>query len=81
LKKERFMQAYEFLAKPENGAIPIPRELRNRITSRVKAIVLEGGAEELGPKERETARKSDMLLRPTLNTDGWKFSREEANDR
>ena len=35
------MQAYEFLAKPENGAIPIPEEFRNRITSDVKVIVLE----------------------------------------
>ena len=68
------MQAYEFLAKPENGAIPIPEEFRNRITSNVKVIVLET---EFNNQEY----KSDLLLPPTLDTKGWKFNREEANER
>jgi len=75
------MQAYEFVAKPENGTIPIPKELLDRITSRVKVIVLEANADRLAPTKRGAERKSDLLLRPTLDTSGWKFSRKEANER
>jgi len=75
------MQAYEFLAKPENGVIPIPEEFRNRITSDVKVIVLETKQNGFGFKETNKGYKSDLLLPPTLNTKGWKFSREEANER
>ena len=75
------MQAYEFLAKPENGAIPIPEEFKNRITSSVKVIVLEMKPNGLGLQEINKKRKSDLLLPPVLNTKGWKFSREDANER
>jgi hypothetical protein len=33
-------------------------------------------------KERANGkRKSDLLLSPTMDTKGWKFNREEANER
>jgi hypothetical protein len=35
------MQAYEFLAKPQNGIITIPDELKHIITSSVKVIILQ----------------------------------------
>ena len=73
------MQAYEFLAKPENGAIPIPEEFRNKITSNVKVIVLE--MNPFGVKEINKGYKTDLLLPPVLDTKGWKFSRKEANER
>ena len=73
------MQAYEFLAKPENGVIPIPEEFRNRITSNVKVIVLE--TKPFGFKEINKGNKTDLLLPPALDTKGWKFNREEANER
>jgi len=75
------MQAYEFLAKPENGAIPIPEEFRSKITSYVKVIVLETKQNGLNLTEANKGYKSDLLLPPTLDTKGWKFSREEANER
>jgi len=75
------MQAYEFLAKPKNGTILIPEEFRNRITSDVKVIVLETKLNGPGFMEADKGNKSDFLLPPTLNTKGWKFSREEANER
>ena len=75
------MQAYEFVAKPENGAIPIPEEFRNRITSDVKVIVLETKLNGFGYNETGKGYKSDLLLPPVLDTKGWKFSREEANER
>ena len=73
------MQVYEFLAKPENGAIPIPEEFRNRITSHVKVIVLE--MKPFGVKETNKKFKTDLLLPPVLDTKSWKFNREEANER
>jgi len=74
------MQAYEFYAKPENGVIHIPQELRNQITSNVKVIILERKSQDV-LKETNVKHKSDLLLPPTLDTAGWKFNREEANER
>lgn len=75
------MQAYEFLAKPENGLIPIPAEYRSKITAEVKVIVLKMKPDASGAGKANAARKSDLLLPPALDTSGWKFSREEANAR
>ena len=75
------MQAYEFFAKPENGVIPIPEELKNRITSNVRIIVLENKPSELAQEGADERPKSDLLLAPTLDTRGWTFDREEANER
>ena len=74
------MQAYEFLARPENGFIPIPENLRNGITSNVKVIVLEvkqGKVDDAVGVEK----KSSIILPPSLDTCGWNFNREEANER
>ena len=75
------MQAYEFVAKPENGAIPIPEEFKNLITSSVKVIVLETKPNGLGLQEINKKCKSDLLLPPALDTKSWKFNREDANER
>ena len=75
------MQAYEFLAKAENGVIPIPEEFKNRITSDVKVIVLDMKSSSLNREQAGNRQKSDLLLPPTLDTNGWRFSREEANAR
>ncbi|MCL1875549.1 MAG: hypothetical protein FWF87_04755 [Synergistaceae bacterium] len=75
------MQAYEFYAMPENGAIKIPEQYRNRITSGVKVIVLEQKPISERKGEIIYHQKSDLLLSPTMNTNGWRFSRDEANER
>ncbi len=75
------MQAYEFYAMPENGIIQIPEEYRNRITTGVKVILLEDTPWKFGKGEAKGQNKSDLLLPPTMSTKGWKFSREEANER
>jgi hypothetical protein len=72
------MQAYEFYATPENGFIPIPEQYRSSIKKNVKVIVLE---EKIAKPIVDTRRKSDFLLPPTMDTRGWKFNREEANER
>jgi len=75
------MQAYEFIAKPENGVIPIPEELRGRITSDVKVIVLETEPFAFSHAAVMTKPKSEFLLPPTLDTVGWRFSRDDSNAR
>ena len=75
------MQAYEFYATPENGAIKIPEKYRNRITSGVKVILLDEKPFGYDREHTDARLKSDLLLAPTMNTKGWRFSREEANER
>ena len=50
---------------------------RNRIKTGVKVILLE----EVLNVEANERNKSDLLLPPILDTRGWKFDREEANER
>ena len=75
------MEAYEFYAMPENGVIVIPEQYKQNISSGVKVILLK---QEFGNTRRRRAKsinKSEMLLAPTISTNGWKFSRETANER
>jgi len=74
------MQAYEFLARPTNGTISIPNELRHIITSDIRVIILDVRHPQSNDSSSIT-RKSDLALPPTLDTRGWKFDREEANER
>ena len=75
------MQAYEFYAKPENGVIPIPKQYKNQIKDTVMVIVLEKKPWKSNREEAIARNKSDLLLPPTLDTRGWKFGREESNER
>lgn len=75
------MQRYEFYAEPKNGMIPIPERYRERITNSVMVIVLEKKHVNLNFNELNTRKKTDFLSPPSLKTRGWKFNREEANER
>jgi len=75
------MEAYEFFATPENGVITIPEQYRRSITSGVKVILLAQKPGGEGRRRVKPTRKSDMLLAPTITTNGWKFDREAANER
>ena len=75
------MEAYEFYATPENGIITIPEQYRSKITAGVKVILLNRMSVETVNAVANTSKKSDLALSPTLNTNGWKFDREEANAR
>jgi hypothetical protein len=66
------MQAYEFNAAIENGVIHIPDMYRGRIRPNVKVILLE--------QDRDKSAKKDFSALH-LNTKGFKFDREEANER
>ena len=75
------MEAFEFYAKPENGFIKIPELYKNRFVTEVRVILLDEKPYRLNSETDKARRKSDLLLPPTLDTKGWTFSREEANER
>ena len=81
LEGMRNMQAYEFYAKPKNGVILIPEQYKNQITDNVLVIILEKKPLQSGRDEANAKNKSDLLSPPSLKTKGWKFNREEANER
>ncbi len=67
------MQAYEFHATMQNGIIRIPGEYAKKLPSSVKVIVL---ADEK-PKSGKRGRFPDF----GIDTTGFIFDREEANER
>ncbi|MDR1706226.1 MAG: hypothetical protein LBS19_16310 [Clostridiales bacterium] len=75
------MQTYEFYATPENGFIPIPEKYRDSIKRHVKVIVMDEKITQTVDGKTEGFDRIDLLLPPTLDTRGWKFNREEANER
>lgn len=67
------MQAYEFYAIPKNGVIPIPDQYKNKITARVKVILLEDTPLTPNGDEANIRCKSDLLLPPSMSTVDWKL--------
>jgi hypothetical protein len=74
------MQAYEFYATPENGTIKLPDKIKDKITSGVKVILLEHQLKNLD-MEIKTLKRTDSLSRVSIDTRGWVFDKEEANER
>ena len=75
------MQTYEFYAKPENGVIAIPEQYRSIITENVMVVIIVKKPSKSIKDETVVKKKTDLLLPPTLDTRGWKFDREAANER
>ena len=75
------MQAYEFYAKLENGFIRVPEKYRNKITADVKVILLEQKIAVFDKEEANAPKRTDLLSPITIDTRGWKFDKEEANER
>jgi len=75
------MRAYEFYATPENGIIKIPKQLIKRIKSKVRVIVLEEGDVKSGGETAGIRKRTDLLSPISIDTRGWKFDKEEANER
>jgi hypothetical protein len=67
------MQAYEFHATTQNGLIRIPGEYAKKLPASVKVIVL---ADEK-PKDGKRKLFPDF----GVDTTGFVFNREEANER
>ena len=73
------MQAYEFYAKLENGFIRVPEEYGSKIKSDVKVILLEEKIAKFN--EEASINRTDLLSPVSIDTRGWKFNKEEANER
>jgi hypothetical protein len=69
------MRAYEFSAAVEDhGIIHIPKEYLNDISSNVKVIIFN-------PEENCPNPKKKAFNAMKISTKGFKFNREEANER
>jgi hypothetical protein len=73
LKGSKKMKAIEFRAKADKGVIEIPEEFRNKLDREVRVILLLEEEKEYPGRPRFTAVK--------IKTRGFKFNREEANER
>ena len=67
------MQAVEFNAIIENGVIPIPNRFKKSVTDKVRVIVLSETNMEKSKKKK--------IYSVGINMKGYKFDREEANER
>jgi len=65
------MQAYEFSSTTKNGIIHIPDIYRDKVPSNVKVIIIA---------QDDKKDKSDFSAF-RVKTKGFKFDREEANER
>lgn len=75
------MQAYEFYAIPKNGVISIPDQYKGKITTRIKVILLEQTSMKFGNDKVNERKRTDFLSPISIDTRGWKFDKEEANER
>jgi len=75
------MQIYDFITKTENGTIKIPEQYKDKVPSVVRVVLFEEKPWKFYQNEMSTMHKSDFLLPPTMDTLGWMFDREEANER
>jgi hypothetical protein len=67
------MQAVEFNATVENGVIPIPQQYKNSVANKVRVIVFSETNSEKPKNKKIHSIGVDMT--------GYKFTREEANER
>ena len=70
------MQTVEFDAIVENGVIPIPQQYRDTFSDNVKVIVR---TEEKAHQESIKQKKKIHYI--GIDMTGYKFNREEANER
>jgi len=67
------MQAVEFNATIENGMIPIPHEYKDSVAENVRVIVY--------PVSNAEKYKKKKIYSIGIDMTGYKFDREEANER
>ena len=73
------MMAYEFHAAINDGIIHIPAEYKNKVSKKVKVIIL---SEELIEQPKKANNEKKVVFDAMkLDTYGFVFNREEANER
>lgn len=76
LQKGFLMEAIEFVAKAEKGSIKIPKQYQEQLHDQFRVIILQ---EVSTPKKKTQEKKK--LSAPKIKTKGFKFNRDEANER
>jgi hypothetical protein len=71
------MQTVEFNSTVESGVIRIPEQYQNAVGKVVRVILLSPDEPVFG---RKLAEPEDFTVLK-IPTKGWKFNREEANER
>ena len=75
------MPVYKFFAIPKNGIITIPEQYKNKVSKKIKVILLDKNTKKPKKSFNAVQNKSNLLIPPSLDTINWKFNREEANER
>ncbi|MDR1340171.1 MAG: hypothetical protein LBK58_08990 [Prevotellaceae bacterium] len=70
------MQIYEFNTVIHNGIIHIPEHLHNKQLSKVKVILL---SENISDSVIKSRKKKFSAMK--LQTEGFRFNREDAHER
>jgi hypothetical protein len=73
------MNAFEFTTYVENGIIKIPEKYRKNLSKEIKVIVLFDAVQKASRLEKRKSLKKITSL--GIPTKGFKFDREEANER
>jgi len=71
------MQAIEFETKAKDGMIKIPKEYLSVMQDTLRVIILIEGSTDKKPK----TAKNRTLNAVRIKTKGFKFNRDEANER
>jgi 5-methylcytosine-specific restriction endonuclease McrBC regulatory subunit McrC len=71
---EAIMQAVEFESRVENGVITIPHKYRDSVADTVRVILLNNESPKID-------KKSQKIYSLGIDMAGYKFNREEANER
>jgi hypothetical protein len=71
------MHAIQFVTTPEEGKIEIPKEYQNELKDQILVIIVKN----VPTIEAQTPRKKRVLSAPKIKTKGFKFNRDEANER
>jgi hypothetical protein len=72
------MQAFEFQTTAQDGFIRIPDRFKSKMTSNIKVIILSGEQEKLADSFRPKKASFPYFA---VDTTGYVFDREEANER
>lgn len=71
------MHAIQFVTTAEKGKIKIPKEYQEELKDQFLVIIVKN----LSSSDLQPQRKKRVLSAPKIKTKGFKFSRDEANER
>ncbi|MCL1806570.1 MAG: hypothetical protein FWG31_02585 [Oscillospiraceae bacterium] len=74
------MEAYEFQSSLTDGIIQVPAEFRNKLFGNVKVILMQENLSKNNTQNENLSQKTDFPYF-AIDTTGYTFNREEANER